>query len=288
MRPILRAGDRVAVVAPSHAFVEAKLAEGLGWARDLGLELIETPHLREPHRRFAAPHAARLESLAHALTSEDFDAVWVVRGGSGLLQLLDRLPADLPARPVIGFSDVTALFCALDKRGVGPLVHGPVLHALPATDETSRHQLKGLLLDGSMPAWRGSSWQAGTAEGQLVGGNLTVLAAACGTPHQLCGKDRIILLEEIGELPYRVERCIQQLLSSGVFEGVAGVALGSFVDCHPPQGARWTLTDGLQELLLPLGVPVIADLPVGHGPTNHAFVWGTKARIEGDRLAFEA
>jgi muramoyltetrapeptide carboxypeptidase len=287
MSSLLPPGSRVAVVAPSHAFDDAKLAEGMAWATTLDLDLVELPHMRATHRRFAAPLAARLESLTQALTDPDFDAVWVARGGSGLLQLVDHLPyPDIDDRPVLGFSDVTALFCALDRRGAATCVHAPVLHSLQGTDEASRAQLRALLR-GSATTWEGEAWSTGAAEGPLVGGNLTVLASTCGTRHQLRSEGRIVLLEEIGEHPYRVERSLQQLLSAGALDGARGIALGSFTSCEPPPSATWRLVDGLREMLLPLGIPIVADLPVGHGPTNHSFVWGTHTHIERGTLHLE-
>ncbi|TNE87394.1 MAG: LD-carboxypeptidase [Deltaproteobacteria bacterium] len=287
MSALIAPGARIAVVAPSHGFDEGKLARGMAWAEARGFDLVPLPHLHEPHRRFASAPGPRLASLVRALQDPAFDAVWVVRGGSGLLQLLDGLPLDeLRPRPVIGFSDVTALFCALDRTPGWSLVHGPVLHAIQATDEASLDQLEGLLAGQPTPAWQGVSWRAGRVQAPLVGGNLTVLAATCGTRHQLRGEGRIVLLEEIGELPYRVERCVQQLISAGVFDGAAAIALGEFVGCRPPADATWTLDDGLRELLLPLGVPILTGLPVGHGPTNHSFVWGRDALLDGDTLRF--
>lgn len=287
---LLTPGSRVAVVAPSHAFNEERLRFGMQWARGLGLELTPLPHLLEPHRRFASAPGRRLASLTAALSDPAFDAVWIVRGGSGMLQLLDLLPYDsLGARPIIGFSDVTALFCALDAQGTGPwpLIHGPVLHAVSQTDDSSLTALESLLMGEQGPrTWDGEAWAPGEASGGLVGGNLTLLTSTCGTRHQLRGEGRIILIEEIGELPYRVERMVQQLISAGVFDGAVGIALGEFRGCRPPENAGWTLRDGLMELLAPLGLPVTAGLPVGHGPRNHPFVWDAPAHLAGGRLHF--
>ncbi|MCO4743331.1 MAG: LD-carboxypeptidase [Proteobacteria bacterium] len=284
---LLSTGDRVAIVAPSHTFNDARLAAGIEWIRQRGLIPVELPDLRRPHRRFSAPTPVRLQRLVQALSAPEYDAVWIVRGGSGMLQLLDALgQAAIAPRPVIGFSDVTALFCALDRLGDWPLVHGPVLHSIVNTEAESLAHLEGLLFHDKATRIPGESWLPGNAEGALVGGNLALLAATCGTSHQLDATGRLVFLEEIGELPYRVERLVQQLISSGVFRGATGIVLGEFLNCTPPGDALWTLRDGLMELLEPLGIPVLAGLPIGHGRANYAFKWGQPARIHNAHLHF--
>ena len=112
-----------------------------------------------------------------------------------------------------------------------------------------------------------------------------MLASLCGTPWQLEARGCILLLEEVGEPPYRVDRMLQQLKSAGCLDGVVGVVVGSFSGFEAGDGADW----GLRELVCEaVETPVLGGLPVGHGTENHAFVYGAPARIEGDRLVFKA
>ena len=276
-------GTPIAVVAPSHAFDRDRLARGISIARERGHVLHLLPDLLQPHRYFASPAPQRLAHLHEALTSPDFGAVWIARGGSGLTQLLPMLRIEGPPRPVIGFSDVSALHAALVRANF-PAIHGPVLHSLPQTDAASLDHLFRHL-DGQPTApLDGSSWIPGAARGRIVGGNLTVLAALCGTPHQLDAKGAILILEDIGEAPYRVDRALTQLRNSGVFEGVVGLAIGEMVGCHP-QDTTWTLRDAFMEHLEPLGVPVLGELPFGHGSANRALPLGGSAQISGDQLS---
>ncbi len=214
--------------------------------------------------------------------------MWIARGGYGLTRILDRLRGlSLPKdRPVIGFSDVTALFSALHRAGVGPLVHAPVVHSLSNTDADDRRQLWGLLRGEAPEPLHGSQWVAGDAEGWLCGGNLCLLASLCGTPWQIDARGAIVVLEEVGEHPYRIDRMVQQLRSSGFFEGVVGVALGEMVGCNPPEGADWTLRDVLTEHLAALGIPVLGELPIGHGARNRPFVWGARAQLADEHLSW--
>ena len=138
MTPIVPRGTPIAVIAPSHAYDPAKLEAGLAIARAHGHDLRPFPGMLHPHRYFAAPVEVRRAQLVEALTDDRYGAVWLVRGGSGLLQVLGDMPwGGLRRKPVIGFSDVVALHLALERHDLGPSVHGPVLHSLVATDEAS-------------------------------------------------------------------------------------------------------------------------------------------------------
>ena len=287
---MLSSSSRIAVVAPGHIFNEDRLRAGLDLIREAGFQAEPLPDLLRPHRYFAAPDEHRAAHLVEALTSEDWDAVWMARGGSGMTRLLARLDqtrlrAD---RPVLGFSDASALFCAMHARGAGPLLHAPVVHSLANTEPADREALWALLRGEPATPLYGEPWAAGTADGWLCGGNLAVIAAVCGTPWQLDARGAILVLEDVGEAPFRIDRMLQQLASSGVFDGVAGVAVGILDGCNPPAGATWTLKEIFLEHLGPLGIPVLGEVPVGHGTRNRPFPWHATAHIEGSTLSWTA
>ncbi|MCB9777931.1 MAG: LD-carboxypeptidase [Alphaproteobacteria bacterium] len=280
--PLLHQGARVAVVAPSGAFDPARLERGVERIRAWGLDVVPGEHLHARHRYTAGTIEQRRADLITALTAPDIDAVWFARGGYGTVQLLPDLPPPADDRPIIGFSDATALFCALDRQrlhGVraGRAVHGPVLHSLAdLADPASQQALRSLLLGDPRVHLPGVHLAGPTdrVQGRVVGGNLCVLASLAGTPWALCARDAILLLEDVGEPAYKLDRLITQLRLSGALDGVRGVALGTFTDCRTPPDADWTIEALLVELLAPLGVPVVGRLPVGHGSRNHAFVHG--------------
>ncbi len=287
MSPLLAPGARVAVVAPAGVHNVARLEAGLDIARAHGVQLELVPDLLAPHRYLAGNDAHRLRQLTDVLTDPAWDAVWISRGGYGVTRLLPILAFDqLVAKPIIGFSDVTALFCALHPLGLGPLIHGPVVHSLPGTNAASTAHLFAMLAGHSPAPLVGDSWVEGHAQGPVVGGNLCLLAALCGTPWQLDVSGCILVLEEVGEPAYRVDRMLQQLLSAGGLRGVRGIALGQFERCRVPERATWTLQQVLTEQLSPLGVPVVGNLPIGHGPSNYAFPWGVNARVGAGTLSW--
>ncbi|MEN0063545.1 MAG: LD-carboxypeptidase [Myxococcota bacterium] len=275
----------IAVVAPCHAYDPAKLEAGLTLARRAGFTLELLPDLLQPYRYFAAPPAHRAAQLIQALTDPRYGAVWLVRGGSGMMQLLPALEgvALRSDRPVIGFSDATALFAVLDRRNAGPIVHGPVLHSLASTERADVAELFALLRSGVEPIrWQGATLVSGHSEGPIVGGNLSLVASLCGTPHQIDAKGRILLLEEVGEPAFRIERMLTQLALAGVFDGAVGIGLGDLGDV--PSGADYRMHDVVMDTLKPLNIPVLANLPFGHRTRNQPFVWNARASIDDGEL----
>ena len=278
--PLLPPGASIAIVAPSHAFFEDRYQRGIEILEGWGYRTIEAEGLRRRHRYLAGDDDHRLDTLVSALTAPGIDAVWAARGGSGVTRLLSRIPwTALPSRTLIGFSDLTPLLDQLGWRGL-PAVHGPVVHSLGSTDDASLEHLRALLAGEPLAALRGDPLVPGRAEGPLVGGNLCMIAATCGTPFQLDASGCVLVLEEIGEHPYKVDRMLQQLRDAGVLHGIRGVALGTFTGCEAPQGADYALRDVLLDQLGDLGVPVARDLPIGHGAENMAFIVRSQGLID--------
>jgi muramoyltetrapeptide carboxypeptidase len=285
----LHAGARVGVFGPSGIHNAERLDAACALLRSWQLEPVPAPHLGAKLRYLAGDDDARLEALVWALSDPSLDAAWVARGGYGLTRLLPRVPWHaLKPRPVLGFSDTTVLLLALWRRGWKHAIHGPVLHSFAdQVDDASREATRALLLEGQIPSLSGRVLVPGEAQGTVLGGNLCMLASLAGTPEALSGQGAIVVLEDVGERPYRVDRLFHQLRQSGSLRGLAGLALGEFLHCEAPQWADWELTQVLRDLAEPLGVPVLTDLPVGHGTANHPWVLGAKARLDGTGLHFD-
>jgi len=269
--PMLSAGARIALVAPSGVFDPDRLARGIEMAESWGFEIVPGRHLRDQHRYLAGTQAARAEDLQWALCASDIDAVWFARGGYGTSQLLSQVPWEaLDGRPVIGFSDATALFAALHGKGKGGGIHGPVLHSLAdLADEESQQALRDVLNGESihLPVQHFSGPEH-EVDGPVVGGNLCVLCSLVGTRWQLPTTGRIVVLEDVGEAPYKIDRLLLQMVDGGGLSEAAGIVFGHFQGCEPPAGADWSLSDVFLERLSHLDVPLYSGLPVGHGSRN--------------------
>lgn len=279
---MLKPGARVAIVTPSGVPDPGRLARSLDLLRAWGLDPVLGPHVGAVHRYTAGPVAARAADLRWALTDPAIDAVWFGRGGFGTAHLLDGLPRGaLDDRPILGFSDATALFCALAAAGAGRPVHGPVVHSLAdLVDDDSKNALRAWMA-GEPVRLPGKSLGPfpGEVVAPVVGGNLCVLASLCGTPWAPRFAGKILLIEEIGEAPYKIDRLLTQLRQSGALDGVVGLALGEFTGCNPPAGAAYTLDEVLADLAGSIGVPVVTGLPVGHGARNWPVPLGARARL---------
>lgn len=290
----LRVGDTVAVVAPSMPVFRDQLDAGIAALRAAGFEVRLGEHIHAVHGHLAGTDQQRLHDLNIALRDPTVRAVWAGRGGYGLTRILDGVDWDALAddpKVIVGFSDVTALHVAAWKRLRLVTVHGQFagrFHLVAGYPDAHRHLvdlLTGALRPGPLPTL-GSEPRtvvAGSAEGPLVGGNLAVLASMVGTPHQLDAAGAIVLLEDVNEPPYKLDRALTQLREAGVLDGVAGIMLGEWVACDPPEG-RWSATaeETAAERLGDLGVPVLAGLPVGHVNRHLALPHGARVRLDGD------
>jgi muramoyltetrapeptide carboxypeptidase len=183
---------------------------------------------------------------------------------------------------LVGFSDVTALHQAFASRLGLSTVHGPVVTSLAAGDDDSREHLRSMLFDPvpgtSLTPVPLRSLVAGRAEGGLVGGNLALLAAEAGSPNAWPAAESIVVLEDVGEELYRLDRMLTQLLRSGWWDRARGVVLGQFTDCGSPESVAALVGDRLA----PLGLPMVMDAPFGHGSRNLAFPFGVPAVLDAD------
>ena len=285
---LLAPGARIAVIAPAGAVEQVPTEQGIALLERWGYRAVRGAHLYGRHRYNAGTAAERSADLNWALSAPDLDAVWLARGGYGCIHCLPALPAALPtARPLIGLSDATSLLSALHRRGHTHLLHGPMVQGLVAlVDDASRDAVQRLITTSAATplAVEHLCGPTGPVAGPLLGGNLTVLASIAGTPWALEARDAIVLLEDVGEVAYRLDRSLTQLIASGALAGVRAVVLGEFVRCFVPAHGGFTLDEVLRDVLEPLGVPVYHRAAVGHGSRNLAWRYGSPATLDDGRL----
>ena len=240
-------------------------------------------------RYVAGDDARRLDELGAALGDETVRAVFAARGGYGSLRLLAKLRIGAASpKPLIGFSDITALHAALQAAGWAS-IHGPVVTQLGTQPRAVAERLFHLLESSTAPApaLAGLPFVGGVAEGPLLGGNLSVLSRLLGTPYLPELDGAVLLLEDVGERPYRLDRMWTHLALAGVFDRVRGIALGEFIDCEEPDG-DYRSQDVLAGLAGEVGLPCLGGLPIGHGEVNLPVSLGGRVRLDADagRLEF--
>jgi muramoyltetrapeptide carboxypeptidase len=273
--PALRAGDAVMLVSPSGPPNADRVARGIELLSGWGLEVRPGADVYARQGYFAGTDGQRLASFNAALRDPAVRAVICTRGGYGAQRIVDGLDLDaVRADPklVVGFSDITAVQLALWRGARLATVHGPGAAWLDdRTPEASAQSLRAVVMGGASSVVRadpdaesGPVAVPGPAvTGTFLGGNLCLLTSSIGTRDQPDLDGAILLLEEVDEEPYKVDRMLTHLRRAGLLDGLAGVALGQFTRCA--DGWPVTIADVLADRLADLGVPVLGGLPVGHG-----------------------
>jgi muramoyltetrapeptide carboxypeptidase len=280
--PALCPGDRIVVVAPSSPFDKERVRKGILWLEER-YEVTYSGDLFDRDQGFlAGSDAVRLAELQAAWDDSGAKAIVAARGGYGVTRIIDRLDwSRFVARPrwLVGFSDITALHAGAVARGIAALHAMNVSNLGDANGETRAAWLRALEEPCASRTHEGLSVLApGEASGTLFGGNLTLLFAEAAAGHLRLPDRCVLLLEDVTETSYRIDRMLTALRSGGHFSQASAVVLGDFTDCSP--GKHGVPVEAvLQERLGDLGIPVISGLPVGHGQRNEPIPLGFRARV---------
>ncbi len=270
MPPGLRAGDRIRVIAPCGAFDRDAFLAGVRVLEAAGFKPRFDEGVFARDRYLAGADSRRLAELQAALHDDEARVLWIARGGYGATRLLPQLdPAQVAAagKWLVGFSDATALHALWRRAKVGS-VHGANMTTLARWSAAARQALWDILTAGKMPRVAGRGVQGKAAvRGELGGGNLTVLAAMAGTGQLPSFAGAVVLLEDVGERPYRLDRSLTQLVQAGAFAGVKGFAIGQLSGCDDPEQGYLGL-DVVLGVLSPLGLPIVCELPIGHADSS--------------------
>ena len=270
--PVLRAGDRIALVAPASPFDRAAFDRGVAEVRALGFVPVFEPSVFERRRYVAGAARTRAGAFAAVWRDASIAGVLAVRGGYGSAQLLPWLDADemrAGSKVLVGSSDVTALLSYLTTHCGLVAFHGPMLvHLAAGAAGYDRESLLGQLTCarpcGELAADGLEALKGGRARGPLLGGTLTQLTASLGTPFAFDPPPGfVLLLDEVGERPYRLDRMLVQLRQSGVLSRARAVVCAEFPGCDEP-GAGPTARAVLSDLLAEVPGPVLFGLPTGH------------------------
>jgi muramoyltetrapeptide carboxypeptidase len=287
----LEPGARVALVAPSGIIPDpANIDRACENARSFGWEPVVGENASRLHGYLAGTDAERVADLNRALRDDAIDAIWCIRGGYGAMRLLRDIDYDAlesNPRPLIGFSDITAIHSAIHRECGIVSFHGPT--ARGDLSDFSRDSLTRALvgqLDSCGVAPGARALRPGSARGRLAGGNLALVASLIGTPWSVDFDGAILVLEDIDEAVYRVDRMMRQLLLAGALSGCVAIVGGDF---RPPEGERAAGNRAIDEVLAEVaeevGIPCLAGAPFGHIHDQWTLPLGAMAELDTDQLA---
>ena len=302
--PRLRIGDTAGLIAPASAVSPRQIDYAQQTLRGMGLVPKLGRNASNVHGYLAGTDAERAADLNAMFADPSIRAVFAISGGWGcarLLPLLDWTTIGANPKLLIGYSDITALHCAFAARAGFPTIHAP--NAANTWQEVSWHSLWWQAFAGDRPVLGGAqseeqtgrigrTLRGGTATGQLVGGNLTVISTLMGTPWMPEMDGAILFLEDVNEAPYRIDRMLQQLSLSGALKKLGGVVFGQCTRCDAPTEGDRTLgfeVDAiLDHHLTPLGIPAFAGANIGHIRNQLSVPVGAVVEMDADTRTIRA
>lgn len=300
----------IRIVSPAGSIKPRLIDNGAQTLKSWGHKVTVAAHAKGSYGRFSGTPQERAQDLLDALEDKDVDIIWCSRGGYGCMQILDMIPIELISRagkPIIGYSDITALHALWQHAGVRSL-HAPMMKHLAnefghRTSQTLRELLEYYAAHRSWPpkhnllfmkkarlfvaphqGWSNEDLNPESTEELLdelmahpvpfVGGNLAVLTGLHGTPYDFDYRDKILFIEDIAETPYKIDRMMQQLRLCGILNQVKGLICGSFTGCEEDPLMPVKLWDNFKMIVEPYGIPLWVGSPIGHDINNFPVVEG--------------
>ena len=297
----LKNGDIIGLVTPGSYITEQEKEESINNLRSLGFNVTYSDKLMQKNGYFSATDEERAADLNEMFKRKDIQGIMCARGGYGCARILPYLDYELienNPKPLIGFSDATALQYAILKNSGLITFHGPV--SISTFSSFSNNNFRNVLLNPSDElelenSKTGNNFNPygikvisdGIAEGELVGGNLSIVVSLIGTEFDVDFSNKIVFLEEFVEEPYRIDRMLTQMIQAGKFENVSGVALGVFKLCEPDKTNpafkdSFSLMEVLEDRLGKLGIPVVYGLSFGHVSDKFTLPFGIKAELNSE------
>ena len=283
MRPeYLKAGDRVALIAPARAVSREEMQPFRELMQAWGLELVEGKHLYLREGQFSGSDVQRFADLREAWNDASVKAVFCARGGYGSMRFLHLAETELDTRKskwLVGFSDISSLQFYLHNKGI-PSIHGPMAFNAAATHGQKEENFARLrqALFGETLEYDLSDCEVlnpAPVKAEILGGNLSLLYASLGTPEQLDLRGKVLFIEDLDEYLYHIDRMMQSLKRAGALDGLAGLIVGQMLDMKDnaiPFGRDCRQI--IEEVCGDMGYPIVFGFPAGHGEKNYCFKQG--------------
>lgn len=278
----LKQGDKVGIFVPASSIQNEFRRKGLEKIRSLGLEPVEVPGIESKHGFMAKDPAESFENLQSLFSDPEIKAIWAARGGYGsnhLLPLISQLKIDQP-KIIIGSSDISYILWNLMDSHLLVVFYGPMAYSSLAEGQFDRESLvSNLMGGGGEQRYPGMVIRKGFSDALISGGCLSNLVSLIGTPWFPQVEEKILLLEDINERPYRIDRMLWQLKMTGVFEKISGLVLGEFPGCFKDPEEKEFFFNQLNLYLEGTDYPVLYDLPLGHSKQSHTIPLGVNGKI---------
>lgn len=285
----LKPGDTIGIIAPASPFEAEAFDKGIELLQGMGFATKTAVGLYERQGHLAGSDLRRIHQLHTMMDDDEVQGVMCARGGFGSLRIIADLDYNLlrnKIKPFIGFSDITALHMTLQQQLGWVTLHGPMVTSLARSDPATRQAFYAWVTgQGSdhLDLAGARCLQAGRARGVLKGGNLSTLCHLTGTPFAGNYRDAILMLEDTGEAPYRIDRMLTHMRLAGAFEGLAGLVIGTFDHCGSEEQMDMLMLDHFGSL----AIPVLSGVAVGHGKRNLTLPLGVMAHLDTSEVTLE-
>ena len=302
LKPILNKGDKVGLITPAGFITNQKLETAVNNLSNLDLEAVYLPGILDKYGYLAGKDEDRVEELHKMYSDKSIKAILCVRGGSGSSRIIDLINYDLirsNPKPVIGYSDITALLISIYNKTKIPGFHG-IIGAEPFTEYISnnfrdifmKNNERIIINNHINGASESYVINSGITTGKIIGGNLSILCSLLGTPFDDSWDNKIVFIEEVNEAPYKIDRMLTQLILAGKFKKIKGIILGQFSKCNPKdfeiqKDDSLTLTQIIEENIKPLNIPAVYGFSFGHIDNQAIIPIGVDGIFNADKFQIE-
>ncbi len=287
----IKKGDLIGIVSPAGPTDSGELQNGISVLKKMGFRSVLGKNALLRDGFLAGSDEERARDFMDMVKNPDVAAILCARGGYGINRILSYLDFDLikkVRKPIIGSSDITILLNYINSRCSLISFHGPMAAGsfgrTPMT-KSRKPFCQALMGDMDMYSYsKRSAWtiNSGQGEGRLAGGCLTLMIRSLGTPFEIKTRNRILIIEDVNERPYKIDGMLWQLKEAGKFKGIRGIVFGEMINCQPNKNETYTLRKTISEFFKTDDFPILMNCPVGHGKEMWTLPLGVPAILDSE------